>query len=158
MQYDFLVPITVFSINHCGEFEIFLFYYAWVRNAMWLITIFQGCQQAIENPAVCNSKKKKCWYNTLKNDTNVICGKQLCAPFHPHLAFDSDQNLSKLSRNGPVGQAYSTYSRGSFSSKFWSFTWLTNHSRANCESLLPTAANAFSLNRNTKQKNKLKMM
>lgn len=82
---------------------------------------------------------------TLKKETNVMCGKQLCATFQPVHAFDSDQNASRLSRNGPVGHAYSTYSRGSFSSKLVSFTWLMSQSHANCKLLLPTAANAFSL-------------
>lgn len=82
---------------------------------------------------------------TLKKDTKVICGKQLCAPFQPHFAFDSDQNASRLSLKWPVGHAYSTYSRGSFSSSLVSFTWLISQSHAKCKLLLPTAANAFSL-------------
>lgn len=82
---------------------------------------------------------------TLKNETRVIWGIKLWAPFQPQAVLDFSQNVCNWSRRGPTGQAYKIYSLGQISSIAGSFTCANNQSDANCTPLFPVAAKAFSL-------------
>lgn len=88
---------------------------------------------------------KSCTTATLKNDTSVMWGVKLCAPFQPQISKDFSQKFCNCSKNSPVGHAYNIYSRGDVSSKRGSFTCARSQSEANCTPLFPVAANAFSL-------------
>lgn len=82
---------------------------------------------------------------TLKNETRVMWGIKLWAPFQPQADFDFSQNISSWSKKGPTGQAYKIYSLGQISSIVGSLTCANNQSEANCTPRFPVAANAFSL-------------
>lgn len=92
-----------------------------------------------------NSSRRSKANLTLKNETSVMCGRQLCAPFQPHSSFVSAQSASSCSRKRPQGLTYRTYSRASFSSSSGSFMCANSQSAAAWTLRLPVAASAFSL-------------
>lgn len=87
-----------------------------------------------------------------------MCGRKLWAPFQPCRFLDFAQNASSCLRKGPVGQAYSMYSRGVGSSSDGSCTCASSQSLASWADLCPVEANAFSLVRILKRLNEIKTL